>query len=82
MRFPARGCGICQIILEVAMGRRATMAILRQYRIPYASGPVEAELLTPTDAGIPAGMCVGAGLGQRNFGHAYPNALRLDLSSR
>ena len=73
----------------------ATEAILREYRIPYAPGPVEAELLTPTGAailaaltpiflsresGTPAGICVGAGLGQRDFGRAHSNALRLYLS--
>jgi len=56
---------------------------------------VEAELLTPTGAailaaltpislsresGTPAGICVGAGLGQRDFGRAHSNALRLYLS--
>ena len=75
----------------------ATMAILRRYWIPHAAGPVEAELLTPTGAallaalaptflsrggGIPMGMRVGVGLGQRDFGYAYPNALWLYLASR
>lgn len=74
----------------------ATMAILHRYRIPHAAGPVEAELLTPTGAailaaltpaflsrgsGIPTGMHVGVGLGQRDFGAAYPNVLRLYLSA-
>ncbi|HIC87859.1 MAG TPA: tRNA (N6-threonylcarbamoyladenosine(37)-N6)-methyltransferase TrmO [Anaerolineae bacterium] len=70
----------------------ATAAILRRYAIPFAPGPVEAELLTPTGAAIlaalrptfqPRGQVelvlhqVGFGLGKRQFDR--PNALRLGL---
>ena len=68
----------------------ATKAILTQHQIPYASGPVDAELLTPTGAAILAALAptfvargsepqgelrVGVGLGHRTFDR--PNALRL-----
>jgi len=68
----------------------ATKAILTKHQIPYESGPVDAELLTPTGAAILAALAptfvtrengpqgelrVGVGLGHRTFDR--PNALRL-----
>lgn len=34
----------------------ATQAILKKYKVPYATGPVEKELLTPTGASLLAGL--------------------------
>lgn len=70
----------------------ATRAILEQYDIPYAPGPVDAELLPPSGAAILAALCpaflprekappdaeqMGVGLGRGGAGH--DNALRLYL---
>ncbi len=70
----------------------ATQAILDAYEIPYESGPMEAELLTPTGAALLTALCptfltgrpaipdavrVGAGLGKRVFQSGEPNVLRL-----
>ena len=75
----------------------ATRAILEQYEIPHAAGPVSAELFTPTGAAILAAlspvyvtqmpeatnaMDAGVGLGQKVFSTAYPNALRLFLDPK
>jgi tRNA (adenine37-N6)-methyltransferase len=71
----------------------ATRAILDEYHIPYQSGPVEAELLTPTGAAILAALSpafvdrqrtdmshtrAGVGLGHRVFDN-YANVLQLAL---
>jgi tRNA-Thr(GGU) m(6)t(6)A37 methyltransferase TsaA len=74
----------------------ATRAILESYGIPYAAGPIEAELLTPTGAAILAALSPvfaselpkvtntmesGIGLGQQVFPSALPNALKLYLDT-
>ncbi len=74
----------------------ATRAILEEYEIPYAAGPVDAELLTPTGAAILAAlspvfaselpetassMQSGIGLGRRVSSRAFPNALKLYLDA-
>jgi len=71
----------------------ATRVILEEHHMPYHSGPVDAELLTPTGAAILAALAptfverqrtdmpdarVGAGLGHRVF-DSYANVLQLAL---
>ena len=71
----------------------ATKAILEEHHVPYHSGPVDAELLTPTGVAILAALSptfverqrtdmpdarAGAGLGHRVF-DGYANVLQLAL---
>ncbi|HHE72742.1 MAG TPA: tRNA (N6-threonylcarbamoyladenosine(37)-N6)-methyltransferase TrmO [Chloroflexi bacterium] len=75
---------------QLSIPAPATRFILERYHIPYTSGPVEAELLTPTgaailaalnpifvprDEGVAGNTRVGAGLGHHTFDR--PNALWL-----
>jgi tRNA-Thr(GGU) m(6)t(6)A37 methyltransferase TsaA len=71
----------------------ATMAILKRYRVPHVTGPVDVELLTPTGAALLASLSpawrarelgpprsprhVGYGFGTRDL--AIPNLLKLSV---
>ena len=78
---------------ELAVPTPAVEAILKSYRIPHVSGPVEAELLTPTGAALLAALSPewlprgcqrtkgsrrGLGLGTKNVGDV--NGLWLSVS--
>jgi tRNA-Thr(GGU) m(6)t(6)A37 methyltransferase TsaA len=101
------GCVTCLAPVRIGGGRTtstshgplsvpapATRAILERYEVPWAAGPVEAELLTPTGVAILAALSpafaselpetrtalvAGLGLGERAFSPAFPNTLRLYL---